>query len=54
MLLVHEDRMRELIAFHKSKDATCLMTDAPNIVDEIQLEELSLAIKLAKIEEESK
>lgn len=44
MLLVKADSIREVIAFPKVKDASCLMTDAPNVVDKIQLEELSIAI----------
>ncbi|MBQ7944515.1 MAG: aspartate--tRNA ligase [Lachnospiraceae bacterium] len=44
MLMVQADSIREVIAFPKVKDASCLMTDAPNIVDDIQLEELGIAI----------
>lgn len=39
-----------LLHFPKIKDASCLMTDAPNVVDDKQLEELSLEI--AKSEQE--
>ena len=52
MLLVKADSIREVIAFPKVKDASCLMTDAPNVVEQGQLEELSIAIALAKEEEE--
>ena len=52
MLLVKAESIREVIAFPKVKDASCLMTDAPNVVDEKQLEELQIAIALAKKEEE--
>lgn len=45
MLMVGADSIREVIAFPKVKDASCLMTDAPNVVDEVQLEELCLKIK---------
>ena len=48
MHMVKEDNIRDTIAFPKVKDASCLMTDAPNVVDEKQLEELSIAIKIAK------
>ena len=48
MLLVKADSIREVIAFPKVKDASCLMTDAPNVVDEKQLEELSITIALPK------
>ena len=51
MLLVKADSIREVIAFPKVKDASCLMTDAPNVVDEKQLEELSIAIALPKEKE---
>ncbi|MEG1847837.1 MAG: aspartate--tRNA ligase [Lachnospiraceae bacterium] len=42
MLMTGADSIREVIAFPKVKDASCLMTDAPNMVDEIQLQELHL------------
>ncbi|MFI3212864.1 MAG: aspartate--tRNA ligase [Eubacteriales bacterium] len=45
MLLVGADNIREVIAFPKIKDASCLMTDAPNVVDEKQLEELAIALR---------
>lgn len=44
MLMSKEDNIREVIAFPKVKDASCLMTDAPNIVDSKQLEELAINI----------
>ena len=44
MLLVKADSIREVIAFPKVKDASCLLTEAPNIVDEDQLQELGIAI----------
>ncbi len=46
MLLVKAESIREVIAFPKVKDASCLMSEAPNTVDEKQLEELCLAVKL--------
>ena len=42
MLMLGADSLREVIAFPKNKEASCLMTDAPNVVDKKQLEELSL------------
>ena len=42
MLLVKADNIREVIAFPKVKDASCLMTNAPDVVDDIQLQELYL------------
>lgn len=44
MLMVQADSIRDVIAFPKVKDASCLMSDAPNVVDEKQLEELELLI----------
>ena len=44
MLLVKAESIREVIAFPKVKDASCLMSEAPNVVDEKQLEELCLRI----------
>lgn len=44
MLMAKEDSIRDVIAFPKVKDASCLMTDAPNIVDDKQLQELGIDI----------
>ncbi len=44
MLLVKADSIREVIAFPKVKDASCLMTNAPDVVDDKQLEELGIQI----------
>jgi len=44
MHLVHADSIRDVIAFPKVKDASCLMTQAPGKVDKKQLEELCLSI----------
>lgn len=46
MHMVHADSIRDVIAFPKVKDASCLMTQAPGIVDEKQLEELGLEVEL--------
>ena len=46
MIMAQADSIREVITFTKVKDASCLMTDAPNVVDDIQLQELG--IELAK------
>ncbi len=46
MLLVKAESIREVIAFPKVKDASCLMTNAPDVVDEAQLKELQIAIDL--------
>ena len=45
MLMGGCDSIREVIAFPKVKDASCLMTEAPGVVDEKQLEELGLEIR---------
>ena len=42
MLMAKVDSIRDVIAFPKVKDASCLMTEAPSVVDERQLEELGL------------
>ena len=42
MLLAGVDNIREVIAFPKTAQARCLMTDAPSPVDERQLRELHL------------
>lgn len=52
MLMAKEDSIRDVIAFPKVKDASCLMSEAPSEVDEKQLKELG--IELAKKEEEEK
>lgn len=44
MLMTQEDSIRDVIAFPKVKDASDLMTDAPNIVDDKQLKELAIAL----------
>ncbi len=44
MHMVHADSIRDVIAFPKVKDASCLMTKAPGAVDAGQLNELRLAV----------
>lgn len=50
MLMAKQDSIRDVIAFPKVKDASCLMTDAPNAIDDKQLQELCLDV--VKNEEE--
>ena len=44
MLMAKEDSIRDVIAFPKVKDASCLMTEAPTRVEQKQLDELAIAI----------
>ena len=44
MLLVKAESIREVIAFPKVKDASCLMSECPNVVDPAQLKELCLEV----------
>lgn len=44
MLMSGANSIRDVIAFPKVKDASCPMTDAPNVVDQKQLEELGIAV----------
>ena len=49
MLMAKQDSIRDVIAFPKIKDASCLMTEAPNLVEEKQLEELYVSIVQADL-----
>lgn len=44
MLMVGAESIREVIAFPKVKDASCLMSEAPNVVEQKQLEELKICL----------
>ena len=44
MLMAKQDSIRDVIAFPKVKDASCLMTEAPSPVDEKQLKELGIEV----------
>ncbi len=49
MLMSGASSIRDVIAFPKVKDASCPMTDAPNVVEQKQLQELG--IDIIKVEE---
>lgn len=53
MLMAKRDNIRDVIAFPKVKDASCLMTEAPNVVDQKQLDELALIISESAKQEET-
>ena len=48
MLLCGTDNIRDVIAFPKTTAAACLLTDAPSLANPASLEELSIAVKIAK------
>ncbi len=50
MLMAGEENIRDVIAFPKIKDASCLLTDAPGTVDEKQLKELGIKVDLPEEE----
>ena len=52
MLLVQGDSIRDVMAFPKIKDASCLMTNAPDIVDAAQLQELGIQLNEIGVSEE--
>lgn len=45
MLLSGEQSIREVIAFPKNQNAQCMVSDAPSIADEAQLEELGIRLR---------
>ena len=52
MLMAKVDSIRDVIAFPKVKDASCLLTNAPDTVDEKQLEELGIRVNEVEQAEE--
>lgn len=51
MLLVHAESIRDVMAFPKIKDASCLLTNAPDTVDAAQLKELGIEAAAAESEQ---
>lgn len=45
MLLAQTENIRDVIAFPKTASASCLMSEAPNVVSEKQLDELHISLK---------
>ncbi|WP_299014533.1 aspartate--tRNA ligase [uncultured Photobacterium sp.] len=48
MLLCGTENIRDVIAFPKTTAAACLLTDAPSVANPAALDELAIAVKLAK------
>ncbi|MDD2435099.1 MAG: aspartate--tRNA ligase [Bacilli bacterium] len=44
MLLCNTDNIKDVVAFPKTASASCLMTEAPNIVSKEQLDELGISL----------
>ena len=51
MLLTGSDSIREVIAFPKTQNATCLLTNAPSVANNVQLDELSIAVSIKEEED---
>lgn len=51
MMLTGMENLRDVIAFPKTQNATCLMTEAPATVTQQQLDELSIALNIKEKEE---
>jgi aspartyl-tRNA synthetase len=45
MIMAKEESIRDVIAFPKNKDAVCMMTKAPGVAGDKQLDELGLKVK---------
>ena len=44
MLLCKQESIRDVIAFPKTQSATCLLSDAPSLIDKDQLDMLSIKV----------
>ena len=54
MLLAHEKSIREVIAFPKNQAAVCMLSEAPAVAGEDQLEELGICLRPAKATKDEK
>ena len=45
MILSESESIRDVIAFPKNQNAQCMVSEAPGLVDEQQLDELGLKLK---------
>lgn len=48
MLLAGEENIRQVIAFPKTQNASCPLTNAPSVADEKQLKELHVKVQIQK------
>ncbi len=52
MIFSGTDNIKDVIAFPKTQNASCLLTDAPSVADGAQLKELSIGLDLAGEQDE--
>ena len=45
MILTKTSNIRDVIAFPKTASASCLMSEAPNVVDQKQLNEIGIKVE---------